>query len=42
MLFHYPFFNVHFDWFSKVFLQLEQEEKARADLGAADELLNET
>ena len=41
-LFHYPFMQVHFNWFSKVFffLQLEQEEKAGADLEAADKLLN--
>ena len=43
MLFDYPFLHVHFNWFSKVscFLQFEQEEKARRDLEAADDLLNE-
>ena len=42
MLFDYPFLHVHLKWFSKVvFVQLEQEEKDRVDLEAADELFNE-
>ena len=41
MLFDYPFLHVYLNCFVKFFLKLEQEEKARTDLEAADELLNE-